>query len=52
MSASLLNNWGLKDIIIVGHDWGMAIGLQYARSHPENVRGMPSIIINRIYTSE
>lgn len=31
---------GLRDVVLVGHDWGVAIGLQYAFQHPENVRGI------------
>ncbi len=30
----------LEDIILVIHDWGSVLGLEYARSHPENVKGV------------
>jgi haloalkane dehalogenase len=29
---------GLKDITLVIHDWGGAIGMSYALNHPENVK--------------
>ena len=31
---------GLKDIILVIHDWGSGLGFHYARRHAENVRGI------------
>lgn len=31
---------GLKDIILVLHGWGSVVGFEYARRHPENVRGL------------
>jgi haloalkane dehalogenase len=31
---------GLKDILLVMHDWGGALGLHYAHTHPDNVRGL------------
>lgn len=31
---------GLEDIVLVGHDWGGPIGLSYAIDHPENVAGL------------
>ncbi len=31
---------GLTNITLVVHDWGSVIGLDYARRHPENVRGV------------
>ena len=30
----------LKDLILVVHDWGSVIGLDYARQHEANVRGV------------
>jgi len=30
----------LKDIVLVIHDWGSALGLEYARTHPKNVKGI------------
>ena len=30
----------LKDMILVVHDWGSAIGMRYARRNPDNVRGL------------
>ncbi len=29
----------LKNIVIVGHDWGGALGFYYAMKHPDNVKG-------------
>lgn len=31
---------GLKDVILVIHDWGSALGFHYAARHPENVRAI------------
>jgi haloalkane dehalogenase len=31
---------GLTDLTLVVHDWGSALGLHYARRHPENVRAV------------
>lgn len=31
---------GLKEIVLVLHDWGTALGMRYARLHEENVRGL------------
>lgn len=39
---------GLKNITIVIHDWGSALGFHYAKRHPENVKGiafMESIVM-------
>lgn len=30
----------LKDIVLVIHDWGSALGFHYARRHPDNIRGI------------
>ena len=30
----------LEDIVLVVHDWGGGLGFDYARNHPENVRGI------------
>jgi haloalkane dehalogenase len=30
----------LNDVILVVHDWGSALGLDWARRHPERVRGL------------
>lgn len=30
----------LKDVIIIAHDWGSVLGLDYARNHAANVRGV------------
>ncbi len=30
----------LRDIVIVGHDWGGALGFYYAMNRPENVKGI------------
>lgn len=31
---------GLRQIILVLHGWGSVVGFEYARRHPENVRGL------------
>ena len=31
---------GLKNVILVVHDWGSALGLYYAANHEDNVRGV------------
>lgn len=31
---------GLKDLTLVIHDWGSALGMRYARLNPDNVRAM------------
>jgi haloalkane dehalogenase len=31
---------GLKDVVLVLHDWGSALGLDWARRHAEQVRGL------------
>jgi len=31
---------GLDDVVIVGHDWGGALGMDWARRHPDRVRGL------------
>jgi len=31
---------GLENIVLVIHDWGGAIGFNYAMKHPEHVKGM------------
>ena len=30
----------LRDVVIVGQDWGGALGMDWARRHPERVRGL------------
>jgi haloalkane dehalogenase len=42
--ARYLDGWfdamGLTDVIIVGHDWGGALGMDWAVRHPGRVRGV------------
>lgn len=40
---------GLKNIVLVGHDWGMAIGLQYAAENPHNVKAVAMIEPQALY---
>jgi haloalkane dehalogenase len=40
---------GLKDITLVIHDWGGAIGMSYALNHPENVKRL--IVLNTSFRS-
>lgn len=35
-----IDRLGLDDVTIVGHDWGSALGLHWARRHPERVRAL------------
>lgn len=37
---SFVSKLNLKNIILVLHDWGGAIGFNYARSYPENIKGI------------
>jgi haloalkane dehalogenase len=37
---ALIARLALKDIILVVHDWGSAIGMRYARQNPDNVAGL------------
>ncbi len=37
---TFINTLGLKDIVLVVHDFGGPIGLSYALKHPENVRAL------------
>jgi len=45
--ASYLDAWfevlGLGDVVIVGHDWGGALGMDWAARHPGRVRGVAVI---------
>lgn len=34
----LLSHLGVEEVQVVGHDWGAAVGLKFARRHPERVR--------------
>jgi haloalkane dehalogenase len=47
--SRFIGQLGLKDIVIVGHDWGMAIGLHYAMNHPDNVKGVAMIEPQALY---
>jgi len=38
--AGFIEKLGLKDIILVLHDWGGPLGMQYAVSHPGNVQAV------------
>ncbi|QLY30811.1 haloalkane dehalogenase [Nocardia huaxiensis] len=42
--ARYLDAWfdalGLDQVVIVGHDWGGALGMHWAARHPERVRGI------------
>ncbi|RMI28270.1 haloalkane dehalogenase [Nocardia stercoris] len=45
--ARYLDAWfdalGLEQVVIVGHDWGGALGMDWAARHPERVRGIAVI---------
>jgi len=36
--TNLIDTLGLKDITLMMHDWGGAIGMGYAVAHPENIK--------------
>jgi haloalkane dehalogenase len=42
--AAYLDAWfdalGLRDVVLVGHDWGGALAFDHAARHPERVRGI------------
>ncbi|MBW7475734.1 haloalkane dehalogenase [Paenibacillus oenotherae] len=40
---------GLSDIVLVGHDWGVAIGLQYAMNHRDKVKAVAMIEPQALY---
>ena len=37
---SFIKQLGLRNVTLVVHDWGAAIGFEYARRHPENVKAI------------
>lgn len=37
---ALFDTLALNDVVLVGHDWGVAIALDWARRHPRQVRGL------------
>jgi haloalkane dehalogenase len=37
---AFIEELGLKDVILVIHDWGSALGLNYAATHSRNVKGV------------
>jgi haloalkane dehalogenase len=47
--SQLIEKLDLNNIILVGHDWGMAIGLQYAMNHPDKVKGVAMIEPQALY---
>ena len=38
--TGFIETLGLRNVILVVHDWGSALGLNYAVEHPENVKGV------------
>ncbi len=46
---SFISRKGLRNITLVMHDWGSAIGFDYASRHPDNVRGL--IFMEAVYKS-
>ncbi|MCY9660688.1 haloalkane dehalogenase [Paenibacillus chondroitinus] len=47
--SQFIDKLGLSDLTIVGHDWGMAIGLQYAMNHSGNVKAVAMIEPQALY---
>lgn len=45
--AAYLDGWfdalGLDQVVLVGHDWGGALGMDWAARHPDRVRGIALI---------
>ncbi|MCD1261195.1 haloalkane dehalogenase [Paenibacillus athensensis] len=41
--TKFIEQLGLSRIVLVGHDWGTAIGLQYAAAHPDNIKAVVMI---------
>ncbi len=39
----------LSNIVLVGHDWGMAIGLQYALRHPDKIKAVAMLEPQALY---
>lgn len=44
LMSGLIERLGLRDLVVMGQDWGGPIGLRYAIEHQENVRGL--VILN------
>lgn len=40
---------GLESIVLVGHDWGTAIGLHYAMNHPDQIKAVTMIEPQALY---
>ncbi|NBD23525.1 alpha/beta fold hydrolase [Paenibacillus glycinis] len=47
--SRFIERMDLRDLVIVGHDWGMAIGLQYAMRRPDNVRAVAMLEPQALY---
>lgn len=47
--TEFIGKLGLDNIVLVGHDWGAAIGLHYAMNHPEKVRAAAMIEPQALY---
>lgn len=46
---SFISQLKLRNLVIIGHDWGAAIGLHYAKRHPDNVRGFALLEPQALY---
>lgn len=47
--SQFIEKLGLTNVVLVGHDWGMAIGLQYALNHPDQVKAVAMIEPQALY---
>lgn len=47
--SSFIEQLGLIDPVLVGHDWGMAVGLEYAAANPGNVRAVAMLEPQALY---
>lgn len=47
--SQFIEKLGLTNVVLVGHDWGMAIGLQVANNHPDQVKAIAMIEPQALY---
>src|SRR5437879_13047551 len=48
--SGLIQSLGLRNIVLVVHDWGAPFALQYAVRNPQNVAGL--VILNTFLTTD
>ncbi|MBY0010748.1 haloalkane dehalogenase [Paenibacillus typhae] len=47
--TGFIRQLGLSNPVLVGHDWGMAVGLEYAAANPDNVRAVAMLEPQALY---